>query len=55
VLSLFRRRLYQFIAGYGDANDADRLRYDPVFQILADRPLVNLSVITSTCISFADL
>src|SRR5580700_2176457 len=39
VLSLFRQRLYQIIAGYEDANDADRLRYDPAFQILADPPL----------------
>src|ERR1700758_5726093 len=28
-LSLFRQRLYQIIAGYEDANDADRLRHDP--------------------------
>jgi hypothetical protein len=27
VLSLFRQRLYQIIAGYEDANDADRLRH----------------------------
>ncbi len=27
------------IVGYEDANDADRLRYDPAFQILADQPL----------------
>jgi len=39
VLSLFCQRLCQIIAGYEDANDADRLRYDPAFQILADRPL----------------
>src|SRR6201981_277625 len=38
-LSLFRQRLYQIIAGYEDANDADRLRHDPAFQILADQPL----------------
>jgi hypothetical protein len=38
-LALFRQRLYQIIAGYEDANDADRLRYDPAFQILADQPL----------------
>jgi hypothetical protein len=38
-LSLFRQRLYQIIAGYEDANDADRLRHDPAFQILADHPL----------------
>ena len=39
VLSLFRQRLYQIIAGYEDANDADRLRHDPAFQILADHSL----------------
>src|SRR5215468_448436 len=39
VLSLFRQRLYQIIAGYEDGNDADRLRHDPAFQILADQPL----------------
>ena len=39
VLSLFRQRLYQIIAGYQDVNDADRLRYDPAFQILVDQPL----------------
>ena len=43
MLSMFRQRLYQIIAGYGDANDANRLRYDPAFQIHADQPLVNLS------------
>jgi hypothetical protein len=39
VLSLFRQRLYQIIPGYEDTNDADRLRHDPVSQILADQPL----------------
>jgi hypothetical protein len=39
VLSLFRQRIYQIIAGYEDANDADLLRHDPAFQILADQPL----------------
>jgi hypothetical protein len=43
VLSMFRQRLYQIIAGYGGANDANRLPYDPAFQIHADQPLVNLS------------
>src|SRR5436309_16039796 len=37
--SLVRQRVYQIIAGYEDANDADRLRHDPAFQILADQPL----------------
>lgn len=27
------------VTGYEDANDADRLRHDPAFQILADQPL----------------
>jgi hypothetical protein len=31
-LSLLRQRVYQIVAGYEDANDADRLRYDPAFQ-----------------------
>ena len=39
ILALFRQRLYQIIAGYEDTNDADRLRHDPAFQILADQPL----------------
>jgi hypothetical protein len=38
-LSLFRQRLYQIVAGYEDANDADRLRHDPLLQILADEKL----------------
>ena len=38
-LSLFRQRIYQIIAGYEDANDADGLRHDPAFRILADQPL----------------
>jgi Transposase DDE domain group 1 len=31
ALSLFRQRIYQIVAGYEDANDADRLRNDPAF------------------------
>jgi hypothetical protein len=38
-LALLRQRVYQIVAGYEDANDADRLRYDPAFQLLADQPL----------------
>jgi hypothetical protein len=34
-----RQRLYQIVAGYEDANDADRLRHDPLLQIVADQPL----------------
>jgi len=37
LASLLRQRLYQIVAGYEDANDADRLRHDPTFQLLADR------------------
>src|SRR5690242_4773346 len=29
ALALLRQRLYQIVAGYEDANDADRLRHDP--------------------------
>src|SRR5256885_7532615 len=32
---LVRQRLYQIAAGYEDVNDADRLRDDPTFQIVA--------------------
>ena len=39
VLGLLRQRIYQIVAGYEDANDADRLRHDPAFRILADQPL----------------
>jgi hypothetical protein len=38
-LSLLRQRVYQIVAGYEDADDADRLRHDPAFQLLADQPL----------------
>ena len=33
--TLLRQRLYQIAAGYEDANDADRLRGDPTFQVIA--------------------
>jgi DDE family transposase len=38
-LALLRQRLYQIVAGYEDANDADRLRHDPLLQIIADEKL----------------
>jgi Transposase DDE domain group 1 len=38
-LTLLRQRIYQIVAGYEDANDADRLRHDPLLQILADQKL----------------
>jgi Transposase DDE domain group 1 len=38
-LSLLRQRIYQIVAGYEDANDADRLRHDPTLQIVADQKL----------------
>src|SRR6266700_5695842 len=38
-LALLRQRLYQIVAGYEDANDADRLRHDPLLQIVADQTL----------------
>ncbi len=34
---MLRQRVYQIVAGYEDANDADRLRHDPVLQLVADR------------------
>jgi hypothetical protein len=33
--ALLRQRLYQIVAGYEDVNDADRLRHDPTFQVVA--------------------
>src|SRR5450759_1400721 len=39
ALALLRQRLYQIVAGYEDANDADRLRHDPMLQIVADQKL----------------
>jgi hypothetical protein len=38
-LALLRQRIYQIVAGYEDANDADRLRHDPMLQIVADHKL----------------
>jgi hypothetical protein len=38
-LALLRQRIYQIVAGYEDANDADRLRHDPLLQIIADQKL----------------
>src|SRR6201998_2098137 len=38
-LELLRQRIYQFVAGYEDANDADRLRHDPTLQLVADQKL----------------
>lgn len=37
--ALLRQRLYQIVAGYEDANDADRLRHDPLLQLVADQKL----------------
>jgi hypothetical protein len=38
-LALLRQRIYQIVAGYEDANNADRLRHDPMLQIVADQKL----------------
>jgi DDE family transposase len=38
-LALLRQRIYQIVGGYEDANDAGRLRYDPLLQIVADQKL----------------
>src|SRR5262245_18796507 len=32
--TLIRQRAYQIVAGYEDANDADRLKDDPTFQTI---------------------
>ena len=37
--ALLRQRIYQIVAGYEDANDAGRLRHDPMLQIVADQKL----------------
>ena len=39
ALTLLRQRIYQIVAGYEDANDASRLRHDPLLQIIADQKL----------------
>lgn len=38
--SLFRQRIYQIVAGYEDANDAGRLRTDPIFRLIAGEDAV---------------
>ena len=38
-LALLRQRIYQIVAGYEDANDASRLRHDPLLQLVADQKL----------------
>ena len=35
--TLLRQRIYQIVAGYEDGNDANRLRHDATFQLLAER------------------
>ena len=37
AVSLLRQRVYQIVSGYEDANDADRLRTDPIFRLVAGR------------------
>ena len=37
--ALLCQRIYGIVAGYEDGNDATRLRFDPAFQMLADRKL----------------
>jgi len=37
IATLLRQRVYQIIGGYEDANDAGRLRTDPVFRLVAGR------------------
>src|SRR5436309_7534220 len=50
--ALLTQQVYQILAGYPDGNDADVLRDDPLFQILADvspdaeQPLASASTLT---------
>ena len=50
--ALLTQQVYQLLAGYPDANDAQALRTDPLFQILADvapdpkRPLASAATLT---------
>jgi hypothetical protein len=37
LLSMIRQRVYGIIAGYGDCNDHDTLRDDPVFKMIAGK------------------
>lgn len=39
LLALLRQRLYALCAGYEDANDAQHLRHDPIFKLIAERAL----------------
>src|SRR4029450_8804083 len=34
---LLKQRIFQIVAGYEDANDANTLRHDPIFKLLLDR------------------
>src|SRR3954468_18055315 len=49
--ALLTQEVYQFLAGYPDSNDAQELRDDPLFQLLADvapdaeRPLASGSTL----------
>src|SRR6476660_6840137 len=42
MVTLVRQRAYQIVAGYEDANDADRLKDDPTFQTIASASLSTL-------------
>src|SRR5713101_6724526 len=49
LVDLFRQSIYSRLAGYGDANDAERLAVDPTFRMLASRERRETSVaLTST-------
>ena len=51
LLELLRQRLYQIMAGYEDANDADSLRADAVFKSIAGRLLSDESLASQPTIS----
>jgi len=56
--ALLTQEVYQILAGYPDHNDADTLRHDPLFQILADvspdagRPLASGSTLARFAYAF---
>src|SRR3989454_6201683 len=37
IEDLLKQRVYQIVAGYEDANDANTLRDDPIFKLMLDR------------------
>jgi hypothetical protein len=51
VLDLIRQRVYQIMAGYEDANDANELRHDPILKGVTGRLLSDESLASQPTIS----